>query len=247
MMVQTRKTTLEISNSSLKELKTPQVTSSRDALKDYLINAKRLPTALYLTSPDYLGNIQDVKSISQVCKDFNVLLIVDNAHGAYLKFLENSLHPIDLGADMCCDSAHKTLPALTGASYIHISKNAPTFFKDNVKTAMSIFASTSPSYLILQSLDLLNNYLDNDYKQTLSTFISRVERLKISLSNYGYKLIGIEPLKICLQTSEFGYTGAEFNEILKQNNIYCEFFDNNYLVFMLSQTQVDELDRKSVV
>ena len=85
-------------------------------LESYFNGAERLPTAFYITSPDYLGNVQDVKGLSEVCHRYGVLLLVDNAHGAYLKFLSPSRHPIDLGADIVCDSAHKTLPALTGAA-----------------------------------------------------------------------------------------------------------------------------------
>ena len=90
-------------------------------------------SAVYITSPDYIGNISDIKGISEICKKRGVLLLVDNAHGAYLKFLKDDLHPIALGADMCCDSAHKTLPVLTGGAYLHISKNAPDFLFQNVK------------------------------------------------------------------------------------------------------------------
>ena len=58
---------------------------------------------------------------------------------------------MDLGADICCDSAHKTLPVLTGGAYLHISKNAPEYFRACAKHAMALFGSTSPSYLILAS------------------------------------------------------------------------------------------------
>lgn len=111
------------------------------------------PTAVYLTNPDYLGNLLDIKSLASVCKKHNVLLAIDNAHGAYLRFLEPSLHPIDLGADLCCDSAHKTLPVLTGGAYLHLSESLNQVWKNNVKHFMEYFSSTSPSYLIMASLD----------------------------------------------------------------------------------------------
>ena len=82
----------------------------------YLESAPELPAAVYLTSPDYLGKVADIRGIAAVCHRFGVLLAVDNAHGAYLKFLRPSRHPMDLGADLCCDSAHKTLPVLTGGA-----------------------------------------------------------------------------------------------------------------------------------
>ena len=87
---------------------------------------------------------------------------------SFLKFLNSSLHPIDLGADLSCDSAHKTLGCLTGGAYLHISKNAPKDFVDLSKRAMMTFASTSPSYLIMQSLDNLNNILNEDFKNKLT-------------------------------------------------------------------------------
>ena len=90
---------------------------SADDVENALSQDKK-PTAVYLTSPDYLGNILDIKSISAVCKKHGVILCVDNAHGAYLRFLQTSLFPTDLGADMCCSSAHKTLPVITGGAYL---------------------------------------------------------------------------------------------------------------------------------
>lgn len=82
---------------------------------------KNYPIAVYITSPDYLGNIADIAGIAKVCEKYCIPLIIDNAHGAYLAFLECNLHPIKLGAAMCCDSAHKTLPVLTGGAYLHIA------------------------------------------------------------------------------------------------------------------------------
>lgn len=206
----------------------------KQTLKNILSTKKDLPIAVYITTPDYLGNLVNVKGLSDVCKEFGILLIVDNAHGAYLKFLKESKHPIDLGADMCSDSAHKTLPALTGASYLHISKNAPRFFKDNVKKAMALFASTSPSYVILQSLDLLNAYLYNGYNENLAKLILHIDSLKSSLNSHGYSLVGLEPLKICINVKPFGYDGFEFNDLLKKHGVFCEFYDSDYVVFMIT-------------
>ncbi len=181
------------------------------------------PLAVYITSPDYLGNQSEIEQISAVCKKHGVLLLVDNAHGAYLKFLQKDVHPITLGADMCCDSAHKTLPALTGASYLHINKNADKFFKENALDALAPFGSTSPSYLILQSLDNLNAYLDNGYKEKLNNFTIQVDLLKNRLTTKGFTLIGNEKLKITISTKPYGYTGKQINEFLQKNGIVCEF------------------------
>ena len=89
-----------------------------------------------------------------MCRAHGTLLLTDNAHGAYLRFLSPSRHPLDQGADLVCDSAHKTLPVLTGGAYLHISKSAPAALREDAKAALALFGSTSPSYLTLASLDL---------------------------------------------------------------------------------------------
>ena len=147
---------------------------------------KKKPAALYVTSPDYLGNIADIAGLSHVCKKHGMLLAVDNAHGAYLNFLPENIHPMALGADICCDSAHKTLPVLTGGGYLHISKNAPCEILENAQRAMMNFASTSPSYLILQSLDLANKYVTDGYCERLADFCTKVSELKRVLKDAGF-------------------------------------------------------------
>lgn len=203
-------------------------------LKSVLEDMDKKPVAVYLTSPDYLGNMLDIKAIAKVCHKYGVLLIVDNAHGAYLKFLKNSKHPIDLGADICCDSAHKTLPALTGGAYLHISLGSDEVFCKRAKDALSLFGSTSPSYLILQSLDAVNKYLSEGYSTQLDMFIKRLDDLKFRLIKNGYTLVGTEPLKITISTKPYGYTGREFAKILLKNNIVCEFCDPDFVVMMLT-------------
>lgn len=205
-----------------------------DYLDKFLSNAKEKPCAVYLTTPDYLGNIADVKGLKRICKKHGVLLLVDNAHGAYLNFLSPSIHPINQGADMCCDSAHKTLPCVTGGAYLHISKTADSFFKNNAKDALSLFGTTSPSYLILQSLDATNAYIADGYQEKLSQTAKDVAKLKNKLADNGYNIIGSEPLKITLNTKEYGYCGSSFNSILSSQNIIAEFYDEDFIVFMLT-------------
>lgn len=205
-----------------------------DYLDARLLEAEEKPTAVYVTSPDYLGNILNIAELSRVCKKHGVLLAVDNAHGAYLKFLPNDSHPISLGADICCDSAHKTLPVLTGGAYLHISKTAPKLFSDRAESAMSLFASTSPSYLILASLDRANFYLSDNYGQKLLEAVNGVDRLKARLENLGFTLVGNEPLKLTVAPKGFGYTGLELAEIFENQNIICEFADPDFIVFMFT-------------
>lgn len=208
-----------------------------------LLNAPEKPSAVYLTSPDYLGNLADIAEISRICRKNGVLLLVDNAHGAYLKFLENSLHPIDLGADMCCDSAHKTLPVLTGGAYLHISAFAPETLGQYAKNALALFGSTSPSYLILQSLDSTNMYLQ-DYPRKLNEFLPLVQKVKSDLTAHGYCFYGAEPLKFTVQAKPYGYSGKKLAAILQDSGIFCEFSDPDYLVLMITpETGEDGLQR----
>ena len=203
-----------------------------------------LPTAVYLTNPDYLGNLLDIQSLASVCKKHNVLLAIDNAHGAYLRFLEPSLHPIDLGADLCCDSAHKTLPVLTGGAYLHLSESLNQVWKNDVKHFMEYFSSTSPSYLIMASLDAANKVLDTTFRNSLSECVRSVASLKNTLVQHGYTILSGEPMKITISTKEFGYTGNEIANLLMECDIYPEFYDSDYIVLMPSPYNTkDDLKR----
>ncbi len=211
-----------------------------EKLRESFMKTDRKPTAVYVTSPDYLGNTIDIKAISHICKENGVLLIVDNAHGAYLRFLPESLHPIDAGADMCCDSAHKTLPVLTGGAYLHINRIAPSLFAENAKNALALFGSTSPSYLILQSLDIANRYLAEKFRDDLKSFAKKIENLKINLKSNGYILIEKEPLKITIDAKSYGYYGNDFAEKLSSSGIEYEFCDKDFVVMMFTPALNDE-------
>ncbi|MBO7170287.1 MAG: aminotransferase class V-fold PLP-dependent enzyme [Clostridia bacterium] len=201
-------------------------------VKSYLDGVAVLPTAVYLTSPDYLGNTVDVAAIARVCHQKGVLLLVDNAHGAYLKFLPVSRHPMDLGADACCDSAHKTLHALTGAAYLHVSHGAPEVFWRRAKSSLSLFGSTSPSYLILASLDALNLRLANGYREALAAHLSALEDVKADLVQKGYRFVGDEPMKLTIDAKAYGYTGDDMAAHLLEQGIVSEFHDPDLLVLM---------------
>ena len=198
------------------------------------------PFAVYLTSPDYLGNLAPVGEIANVCHRYGVPLLVDNAHGAYLKFLPRSLHPMDLGADLCCDSAHKTLPVLTGGAYLHMTSD---YTAEDAKAAMALFGSTSPSWLILQSLDGANPAMER-LPGDIAALAPHIAALKGALLAHGFALMGAEPLKITVHAAKFGYSGEEMAEILEKQGIFCEFADRDFLVFMLTPRNTpEELDR----
>lgn len=195
--------------------------------------------AVYLTVPDYLGHSYDLAPIAAVCRAHGVPLLVDNAHGAYLKFLSPSRHPIDLGADLCCDSAHKTLPALTGAAYLHVAKDDRYGFAAGAKEALALFGSTSPSYLILQSLDALNGSL-RSLPEQLASFLPKAAVLKAALTDAGFALLGEEPLKVTIDANAYGYTGDALAALLQSQGIYSEYHDPQVLVWMLSPCNTED-------
>ena len=214
-----------------------------EAVEETLIRER--PAALYVTSPDYLGNLADIRALSDLCHRHGALLAVDNAHGAYLHFLPTPLHPLDLGADLCSDSAHKTLPVLTGGAYLHISKNAPALLHEHAENALSLFASTSPSYLILQSLDAANRYLADAFRNELTSMAALLENAQKQLADYGYDVVSGEPMKLTLGTKAIGWRGDELETYLHDRGIVCEFADPDFLVMMftpaISKTEIQQV------
>ena len=212
-----------------------------DALHGLVQQGQR-PFGVYITSPDYLGGVQDIAALAEVCKDFGVPLLVDNAHGAYLRFLpQGGQHPIALGAAMCCDSGHKTLPVVTGGAYLHLGKNAPVQDEAAVRNALALFGSTSPSYLILQSLDKCNQILSEGYPLRLLQCCGHLTRLRRELNEAaaakhcpGPLALESEPLKVTLDAAVLGLSGTELAEKLRAAKIECEYADPRYLVLMFT-------------
>jgi arginine/lysine/ornithine decarboxylase len=182
------------------------------------INLSTGADAVFVNNIDYYGNICDIKGIAQRCG--KTPLLVDNAHGAYLVFTDN--HPVKQGAAMCADSAHKTLPALTGAAYLHINDKR---FTENAKAAAELFATSSPSYLILESLDLCNKHIAEDRTAAFELVAELKEQLVTRESDL---------LRVTVDAREYGYSGVELAAELRKNNVECEYADENCTVLLFS-------------
>ena len=206
---------------------------SAQTLEEALARLPVLPAAVYITSPDYLGGIGDVQALARVCHAHGTRLIVDNAHGAYLRFLQPSCHPMDLGADLCCDSAHKTLPVLTGGAYLHMSKATPQPLRDDAKNAMVLFGSTSPSYLTLSSLDVCNRYLADGYREKLAAACTLLEKVRRQLAENGWPTEPTDPLRLTIPASA-DRDGIALAQLLRENGIECEYADPEFVVLMLT-------------
>lgn len=202
------------------------------------------PFGVYVTSPDYLGGVQELPALAAVCRAQDVPLLVDNAHGAYLRFLPQNCHPIAQGAAMCCDSAHKTLPVVTGGAYLHLGENAPVQEEAAVRGALALFGSTSPSYLILQSLDACNRQLTESYPAGLQRCCSRLSALRGELNAAAQAAgcpvplaldgPGREPLKLTLDAAALGMTGTALADALRGGQLECEYADPRYVVLMFT-------------
>ena len=206
---------------------------SAEQLDLVLAGLKEPPAAVYITSPDYLGAMADVSGLADVCHRHKTILAVDNAHGAYLRFLAPSRHPMDLGADICCDSAHKTLPVLTGGAYLHVGKEAPIELAHQMKQAMALFGSTSPSYLTMISLDMCNARITQGYQEKLTETIHEIENVKKILGERGWIVENSDPLRITIR-APYGTTGVYLSQRLRDQGIECEYSDNDFLVCMLT-------------
>lgn len=215
-----------------------------EMLENALAALPEAPAAVYITSPDYLGNVQPVAALAKVCHAHGAPLLVDNAHGAYLHFLPAPAHPLDEGADLCCDSAHKTLPVLTGGACLHLGHGLLKTEEGEVRAALSLFGSTSPSYLILQSLDACNRYLAGEARPKLAACVRAVEALKADLAAQGWAVAESEPLKVTLHASKRGWRGDALADFLRQNGVECEYADPDDLVLMVSpQNSPEDLEK----
>ncbi len=188
--------------------------------------------AVYLTSPDYLGRIADIAPIAEICRRSGLLLLVDNAHGAALVLSEQQ-HPMALGADLCCDSAHKTLPVFTGGAFLHLSKD---FSADTLKEKMALFGSTSPSYLIMLSIELCIEWLKKEGKEAYRRTAKQIQLLKEQCRNKKIPIIDgpSDPFRLSVATGVVGYTDEQAGDYFRAHQIEPEYIGGGYSVFMAS-------------
>ena len=196
------------------------------------LNEKVDYKAFYTTSPSYHGIIQNISLISEECKKKSVPVLVDNAHGSHLKFVGGNLHPLDMGAAMSADSAHKTLPVLTGGAWLHVNDDR---FCEDVKNKMALFGSTSPSYVVMSSMDIARDWLKNCGEKEFLKLKSKVENIKNLAKEKGIFIPDesiSDPVRITLGVWKAGYSGFEFREYLYKYGVEPEFCDSNYTVLI---------------
>lgn len=186
--------------------------------------------AVYVTSPNYYGELLDIPAIAAACKKWNIPLLVDNAHGTHLMFTQPNLHPLALGASMTACSAHKTLNVLTGGAWLNIADER---FAGDAKAAMALFGSTSPNYPVMASLDLSRAWLET-HKDQYADLQKRVGEIKSAAAQCGLaEQTGLtDPTRITLNTASIGLSGIAAAEIFRGAGVEPEFADAAHVVLI---------------
>lgn len=187
--------------------------------------------AVYITSPDYFGTLSDIEGIAKVCRRRHIPLLVDNAHGSHLRFVDRALDPIVCGAAISAYSAHKTLPVLTGGAWLHIGDET---YSANAKQTMAVFGSTSPSYPVMASLDLTRAWLDSQGASAFCTLAKKVKDINGYAQQLGFILPSgqRDPVRITLSSLGLGLTGTDLSALLAQKGIVAEYADHNHIVLI---------------
>lgn len=196
---------------------------------------------LILTYPNYYGMAYDYKMVIQKAHEHGMIVLVDEAHGAHFKLGERvPVSTLQLGADIVVQSAHKSLPAMTMGSFIHInSKKVPL---ERMEHYLSMLQTSSPSYPIMASLDLARRALGIMTKDKLRQRLEEIEAFKNELKSIlQIKVIDtskdlnlkFDPFKILIQTN-CELTGIQIQELLQKAGIYIELADEYHLLLMLS-------------
>jgi len=152
-----------------------------EEVKKALEEANGKIKAVLVTSPTYEGLVSNIVEISKIVHEYGAVLIVDEAHGAHFAF-SNKLPESALlsGADIVIQSTHKTLPCFTQTGLLHVSKEAIHSGRIDLKRIekyLSVFQSSSPSYIFMTSIDEGTRYMEN-HKQTFDRLISEIQSMK---------------------------------------------------------------------
>lgn len=210
--------------------------------------------AVVITSPTYEGVISDIASIAEVCRNHNALLIVDEAHGAHLGHFKGfEQGAVKNGADIVIQSAHKTLGAVTQSALLHICGSRASAEKTARKLA--VFETSSPSYLIMESIDSAVRALQKNggeyfsaYSKRLDSFSKKAESLKnIDIMFYGRncgqkydEIFAFDRSKLVISAARLGFSGAELAKLLLEKfKIQVEMAAVNYVVAMTSYCDND--------
>lgn len=189
--------------------------------------------AIVLTYPNYYGMVSyELTAIISLCHEHGIAVLVDEAHGAH--FQAGAPFPVSslsLGADVVVQSAHKTLPAMTMGSFLHIGSERVNVKR--IQKYLRMFQSSSPSYLILGSLDDARSYLQNYSQPDMRMFNEKRERFLSSLRMIPHLAVveSDDPLKIMLRVSH--HSGYQLKQKLEQTGVHVELADLYQVLLIL--------------
>lgn len=203
---------------------------------------------LILTSPTYDGVVSDIRKIVQTAHAKGVTVIVDEAHGAH--FLKGSgfcESAVSCGADIVIQSTHKTLPALTQTALIHVNRAYPK--KERLLKYLSVFQTSSPSYVLMASIDSAMYWYEEEGKKAYGNYLERLRRLRTSLEKElgclqlltPRKAFDYDISKILISTRNCNISAEELHQRLrKDHHIQSEMVSSEYVLFMTSVSDTEE-------
>ncbi|AKL96295.1 arginine/lysine/ornithine decarboxylase [Clostridium aceticum] len=207
--------------------------------------------AVLIINPTYYGVSTDIEKIAGIVHSYDIPLIVDEAHGPHLHFSDKlPISAMDAGADMCAQSTHKIIGSLTQSSMLQVRRGLVDV--NRVKTVMSLLQTTSPSYILLASLDVARMQMVTEGKELLDKTIELAKYARAEINNieglfcFGEEVVGLDgaydfdPTKITITCKNLGISGHELERILAEKYfIQPEMSDlyNILCVFSIGDTQ----------
>ncbi len=207
-----------------------------------LLSAHPGAAAIQITSPNYYGYLSDVGGLANLAHENGIPLLVDEAHGAHLPF-HPDLPPsgVQVGADLVVQSSHKTVGALTQAALLHLKGSL--IVTAHLEQILSLMQSSSPSALLMASLDAARQQMATHGQELLTTTIQLAAKAREAIRSipglwcYGEELIGSygifahDPTKLVIRVVDSGMNGHIFAEHLaREHNVYGEFVDPKHII-----------------
>lgn len=208
--------------------------------------------AVLIINPTYYGVATDIKKIADIVHSYDIPLIVDEAHGPHLHFHDDlPISAVDAGADMCTQSTHKIIGAMTQMSLLHV--NSDRIDVNKVQQILSLLHTTSPSYPLMASLDCARRQIATEGTALLDKAIKLAKRFRSEvnkipgMSCFGEEIVGREgvfafdPTKVTVTAKELGLTGAELETLLVDDyNIQMELSDFYNVLGLITIGDTDE-------
>lgn len=206
--------------------------------------------AVFLSTPNYYGLSVDLEEYVQLIHRYELPLLVDEAHGAHFGIAPHTpKSSISAGADAVVQSAHKTLPALTMGAYLHIQ--GPYIKKQMIQKQLSMIESSSPSYVLMASLDIARAALEYYGFQWFGETYNRLNKLRkwIEDENLAIKVVELEnnqnclqdPYRLLLQDTSGTYSGIQLQKAFEKQNIWVEMANESIVVLVCHMNMSDKM------